>query len=86
MSNILTQDPIAYQIDFLDLSEPEPEVEPNAPVTRSVWSCANLPDGVTLSESGELSGHPTVAGTYTCNITVETNWGTATKAVSITVQ
>ena len=57
----------------------------NAPVTRAVWSCSNLPEGLTLSSSGVLSGHPTTAGTYNCNVQVATNWGTASKTIKITV-
>ncbi len=57
----------------------------NAPVTRAVWTCEDLPEGLTLSSSGVLSGHPTTAGTYDCNVQVATNWGTATKTINITV-
>ena len=57
----------------------------NAPVTRAVWSCEDLPEGLTLSNSGVLSGHPTTAGTYNCNVQVATNWGTANKVIKITV-
>ena len=56
-----------------------------APVTRAVWSCSNLPEGLTLSSSGVLSGHPTTAGTYNCNVQVATNWGTTNKVIKITV-
>ena len=57
----------------------------NAPITRAVWSCEKLPEGLTLSSSGVLSGHPTTAGTYNCNVQVATNWGTATKTIKITI-
>ena len=57
----------------------------NAPVSRVAWSCKNLPAGLTLSESGLLSGRPTTAGTYECDFSVATNWGTATKTVRIVV-
>ena len=57
----------------------------NAPVTRAVWTCEDLPEGLTLSSSGVLSGHPTTAGTYNCDVSVATNWGTATKTITITV-
>lgn len=57
----------------------------NAPVTRVSWTCDNLPEGLTLSESGEISGHPTTAGTYACTVTVTTNWGSATGTVNIQV-
>lgn len=58
----------------------------NAPVTRAVWSCNNLPDGLTLSQSGLLTGHPTTAGSFDCNFSVSTNWGTANKTLRIVIQ
>ena len=57
----------------------------NAPVTRVRWWCDNLPDGLELSESGQLSGRPTIAGNYACTVKVATNWGEATKIVNIRV-
>lgn len=57
-----------------------------APVTRVAWSATGLPAGLTLSASGLLSGHPTVAGTYTPAVTVTTNWGSATKNIRIIVE
>ena len=62
------------------------QVVRSAPVTRASWSCANLPEGLTLSSSGQLTGHPTTAGTYDCDVTVATNWGTDTKTIKIVVQ
>lgn len=58
----------------------------NAPVTRASWSAEGLPEGVTLSESGVLTGHPTTAGTYDSTVTVTTNWGTVTKVIRIVVE
>lgn len=57
----------------------------SAPVKFAVWSCNNLPDGLTLSESGVLSGTPTVTGTFNCNISLNTNWGTANKSIRIVI-
>ena len=62
-----------------------PSAVSNAPVSRAAWSCENLPEGLTLSSAGILSGHPTTAGTYECEFSVATNWGTATKTVRILV-
>ena len=62
-----------------------PSAVNNAPVSRAAWSCENLPEGLTLSSAGVLSGHPTTAGTYECEFSVDTNWGTATKTVRIVV-
>lgn len=56
-----------------------------APVTRVAWTAENLPAGVTLSESGLLSGRPTTTGTYNASMSVSTNWGTDTKTLRITV-
>ena len=72
---------IAYQLDSLKC----PSLRGNAPVTRAVWTCNNLPAGLTLSTDGKLSGRPTATGTYTCTVQVATNWGTATKNISIRV-
>ena len=58
----------------------------NAPVTRAVWSAEGLPDGLSLSESGVLTGHPTTAGSYESTVTVTTNWGTATKTIGIVIE
>ena len=58
----------------------------NAPVTRAVWSSSNLPDGLTLSESGLLTGHPTTAGSFECSVSVTTNWGTNSKNLRIVIQ
>ena len=58
----------------------------NAPVTRAAWTCENLPAGVSLSSSGVLSGHPTTAGTYDCDVSVATNWGTDSKTIRIVVE
>ena len=56
------------------------------PITRVQWSASNLPTGVTLSSSGLLSGRPTVDGDFIVPITVATNWGSATKNISISVE
>ena len=71
---------IAYQID--ELSAPRGE----AFVTRSAWTVSNLPPGLTLSPTGKLTGTPTTTGNYTCTVRVSTNWGTATREITITVQ
>ena len=63
-----------------------PSVNNNALVTRSTWSCRNLPNGLQLSTNGILSGHPTTSGTYNCDVTVSTNWGTDTKTIKIVVK
>ena len=87
MANILTQNRIAYQIDGILI--PESERTPNrsnAPVTRAKWTCDNLPEGLTLSSSGLLSGRPTTAGSYNCIFQVATNWNTAAKTINIIVK
>ena len=76
---------IAFEIDSLDAYDEPTPTRGNAPVTRSVWSATGLPDGLTLSSTGLLSGHPTTAGTYDCIFSVATNWGTATKTIRIVV-
>ena len=57
------------------------------PITRVQWSASNLPAGLTLNPTtGIISGCPTVAGDYTVPVTVATNWGSATKNISISVE
>ena len=59
-----------------------------AAASSCVWYVAdgNLPAGLGLSRNtGEISGTPTTAGTYDCDVTVATNWGTAAKIIRITV-
>ncbi|MBR1604428.1 MAG: putative Ig domain-containing protein [Synergistaceae bacterium] len=55
-------------------------------ITSVVWSAINLPDGLSINAStGVISGTPTTPGTYTPVITVTTNWGSDTKAITINV-
>lgn len=77
---MLEHNRISWEIDTLSSAQSN-----NAPVTRVTWHCDNLPDGLTLSESGQLSGHPTTAGSYACSITVNTNWGTDARVINIRV-
>ena len=58
----------------------------DAPVSRVSWSAENLPAGVTLSESGILSGHPVTTGTYNAIFSVSTNWGITSKTIKIIVR
>lgn len=68
-----------------EMSTPTKIPTKDAPVTRVAWSAEGLPEGLTLSESGQLTGHPTTAGSYDSTVTVTTNWGTASKTVRIVV-
>ena len=85
MSYISTLNRIQYQIDSLSSTNNNTH-SVNAPVTRVNWSSDNLPPGLTLSESGLLTGHPTVDGTFDCSVSVNTNWGTNTKNIRIVIQ
>ena len=77
---------IGWELDKLaDTTSGNTGKSSNAPVTRVRWWCDNLPDGLELSESGQLSGRPTIAGNYACTVKVATNWGEATKIVNIRV-
>ena len=60
--------------------------ESSAPVKFANWSSNNLPQGLTLSQSGLLEGTPTVTGTFDCNVSLSTNWGTANKSLRIVIQ
>ena len=58
----------------------------SAPVSFALWSDNGLPDGLSLSSSGLLSGTPTIAGTYNCYVNVRTNWGSANKTIRIVIE
>lgn len=85
MANILARHAnfTEWQTDYL--STEEDLVRSNAPVTRAVWTCENLPSGLTLSPEGKISGRPTTIGTYACIFTVTTNWGSTMKTIYIRV-
>lgn len=86
MANILGQNRIKYQIDNLGTISEEPEIHSNnAPVTRIMWQCNNLPPGLTLSPEGKISGRPTTTGSYACTVAVTTNWGSTMKIINIKV-
>lgn len=73
---------IAYQLDNLKCPS---LTRGSALVTRAIWTCSNLPEGLMLSEDGELSGRPTTTGIYVCTVTVTTNWGSAEKTIRIRI-
>ena len=83
-SGVPTVPTTAYGAEIVPIEVPATTTN-NAPVSRAAWNCENLPEGLTLSSAGVLSGHPTTAGTYECEFSVATNWGTATKTVRIVV-
>ena len=88
MPNLTAQNRIKYQIDTLGCIPEEEQSgneRSNAPVTRVLWLCDNLPDGLTLSADGKLSGRPSAAGTYDCPVSVSTNWGSYQNIIRITV-
>lgn len=58
----------------------------NAPVNYTIWSGEILPEGLSLSESGLLTGRPTVSGSYQSQIQLRTNWGVATKTINLTIE
>lgn len=53
----------------------------------TTWSAAGLPPGLTMSINGQITGTPTLAGTYPGTVTVSTNGGarTSTRALSIII-
>ena len=58
----------------------------SAIITRTQWAAENLPAGLTMSSGGIITGKPTVEGSYDVPVTVNTNWGTATKNIHISVE
>jgi len=54
------------------------------PIKWSIIS-SNLPDGMTLSGNGEITGTPTASGTFSFTVNATNNAGSATKALSITI-
>ncbi len=55
-------------------------------ITRVRWSASNVPFGVSFNEAtGTFSGTPEDTGEYTVPVRVETNYGTDTKDVVMTV-
>ena len=49
------------------------------------WTASNLPDGLTFSEKGKLSGKPAVSGTYRISFTASNSTGSSTKTLSLKV-
>ena len=59
-----------------------------AAITYVKWTAEGLPDGLTINENtGVISGTPTVEiGTYSVYVTVETNYGSDSKYITILVE
>ena len=49
------------------------------------WSAENLPDGITLSTNGYISGTPTESGRFSVKITATNSAGSDTKTLSLTI-
>ncbi|MBQ7221748.1 MAG: putative Ig domain-containing protein [Synergistaceae bacterium] len=49
------------------------------------WTADSLPDGLSLSSSGYLSGNPTFAGTFTLTFRVSNSAGSASKSLALKV-
>ena len=55
-------------------------------ITNVQWSASNVPDGVSFdTQTGTLSGTPSVLGEYTVPVKVTTNYGTDQKDVKIII-
>ena len=57
----------------------------NSPVTWTIET-GNLPQGLTLSEDGQIEGTPTVSGTFVFTVKAETLWEIDTKEFSLTTK
>ena len=55
-----------------------------SPITYALYS-GSLPPGLTISSSGEISGTPTTAGTYTPTFSATNDYGTDTKQYTIRI-
>ncbi|MBC8009613.1 MAG: putative Ig domain-containing protein [Burkholderiales bacterium] len=54
-------------------------------LTSAVFAATNLPPGLSLSASGNLTGYPSVAGDYLATITATSATGTATGFIQFTI-
>jgi hypothetical protein len=57
----------------------------SAPIAWSVTS-GSLPEGLTLSNDGTISGTPTAAGTYTFDVEAKNDYGSKTGALTIEIK
>ena len=57
----------------------------DSPITWSLASGSTLPDGLTLSTDGKISGTPTTAGSYNFTVTAANDSGSGSKAFTLTV-
>ncbi len=54
--------------------------------TPITWSAANLPAGLSINAStGEISGTPTSAGTFTFTVTAQNDYGTASRSYTLNI-
>ena len=53
--------------------------------TPITWTASSLPDGLSLSSAGKLSGKATTAGTYSVTFTATNSGGSATTTLSLEV-
>ena len=51
-----------------------------------VWTAENLPDGLTCSSSGTISGTPSISGTFSIKITASNSAGSVSKTLQIKIQ
>ena len=61
------------------------EATGDATITWSLASGSTLPDGLTLSTDGKISGTPTTAGSYNFTVTAANDSGSGSKAFTLTV-
>lgn len=79
MANILQQNPIAYQIDGII-------VPAYSFAKRVTWTIPDLPETVTIdTDEAVISGVFPEAGNIDLNVSVETNYGTATGTIRVNV-
>jgi len=62
------------------------DIDSSKGITSVAWSASGLPSGLSINSStGQITGTASSPGTWTATITCTTNYGTVSKAVTVTI-
>jgi len=62
------------------------DIDSSKGITSVAWSASGLPSGLSINSStGQITGAASSPGTWTATITCTTNYGTASRAVTVTI-